>query len=121
MDSEDAKQKHRWRRRMLLRHRKNAFFSRLQRRCFFCKLKEANFLSFSRIYKLLSKLRRHRLGLVRVLPVSQHSIVLPKELHHGFVPHSGHWTGVIVEGRAEVDFAAEPMLKSTVPTDWNLK
>jgi hypothetical protein len=88
-----------------------AFFANLTRQLF----------SFSRIFKLLSKLCRHRLGLVRVLPVSQHSIVLPKELHHGFVPHSGHWTGVIVEGRAEVDFAAEPMLKSTVPTDWNLK
>ena len=39
----------------------------------------------------------------------------------GFVPHSGHWIGMFVEGCAEVDLAAEPMLKSTVLTDWHLK
>ena len=38
-----------------------------------------------------------------------------------FVPHSGNWIGMLVEGCTEVDLAAKPMLKLAVPTDWHLK
>jgi hypothetical protein len=38
-----------------------------------------------------------------------------------FVPYSGYWIGMLVEGCAEVDLAAEPALNLTVPTDQHLK